>query len=195
MRTAKKRRKTSETDIQISLNLDGAGKSEIKTGIGFFDHMLNHVAFHGHLDMEISASGDLHVDDHHTVEDVGICLGDAFRQALGERKGIRRYGSATVPMDEALASVAIDISGRPFLVYINPLADRAAGQFRLDEVRVFLQAFADRAGITLHATVHTAENPHHAAEALFKALGRALKEAVGKDQTVSGVPSTKGKLE
>ncbi len=195
MRTAKKRRKTSETDIQISLNLDGAGKNEIKTGIGFFDHMLNHVAFHGHLDMEISASGDLHVDDHHTVEDVGICLGDAFREALGEKKGIRRYGSATVPMDEALASVAIDISGRPFLVYTNPLADRAAGQFSLDEVPVFLQAFADRAGITLHATVHTAENPHHAAEALFKALGRAMREAVKKDPTVNGVPSTKGKLE
>lgn len=195
MRTAKKSRKTSETDIRINLKLDGAGKSKIKTGIGFFDHMLNHIAFHGHLDMEITASGDLHVDDHHTVEDVGICLGDAFREALGDREGIRRYGSATVPMDEALASAALDISGRPFLVYTNPMADRAAGQFRLDEVPVFLQAFADRAGITLHATVHTAENPHHAAEALFKALGRALRDAVERDPTVIGVPSTKGKLE
>jgi imidazoleglycerol-phosphate dehydratase len=193
MRTAKKSRKTSETDIRINLKLDGTGKSQIKTGIGFFDHMLNHVAFHGRLDMVISATGDLDVDDHHTVEDVGICLGDAFKEALGDREGIRRYGSATVPMDEALASAALDVSGRPYLVYTNPLADRAAGQFRLDEVSVFLQAFVDRAGITLHATVHTAENPHHAAEALFKALGRAIRVAVERDPMVIGVPSTKGK--
>jgi len=129
------------------------------------------------------------------VEDVGICMGEAFRQALGEKKGIRRYGSSAVPMDEALASVALDLSGRPYLVYVNDLADRWAGQFSLDQVQVFLQSFADRAGITLHVTVDRAENPHHAAEAVFKALGRALREAVEIDPKVQDIPSTKGILE
>jgi imidazoleglycerol-phosphate dehydratase len=188
-------RKTAETDIHVSLNLDGVGKWSINTGIGFFDHMLSHVSRHGLMDVEISAQGDLHVDYHHTVEDVGLTMGEALRAALGDKHGIRRYGSATVPMDEALASVDLDLSGRPFLVHTNPLADRCVGTFSLDLVPVFLQALADRGGITLHARVHAADNPHHAAEAIFKALGRALREAVERDPRVQGVPSTKGVLE
>jgi imidazoleglycerol-phosphate dehydratase len=195
MRKAEIVRKTSETDISANLCLDGTGQGNISTGIGFFDHMLHHVSKHGLLDMDISAKGDLHVDFHHTVEDIGICIGEVFRKALGERVGIRRYGYAIVPMDEALASVALDISGRPYLVYQNHLDDRCTGDFALDLVPVFIRGFVDRAGITLHATVHAAENPHHAAEAIFKALGRALREAVETDPRVSGVPSTKGVLD
>ena len=163
-------RKTSETDIAVSLDLDGTGLSAISTGIPFFDHMLHHVTKHGLFDMDIKAVGDLQVDFHHTVEDIGIGIGEAFGKALGDKSGIRRYGYAMVPMDEALASVALDISGRPFLVYGNQLDDRFAGEFALDLVPVFIRGFVDRAGITLHATVHAAENPHHAAEAIFKAL-------------------------
>ena len=195
MRSADISRKTSETGVQVKIVLEGAGQRAIDTGIGFFDHMLDHVARHGLLDLDIRASGDLHVDHHHTVEDVGICFGEALREALGEKIGIRRYGSATVPMDEALASVTMDLSGRPFLGYSNPLADRRAGEFLLDLIPVFLHAVTDRAGITLHAEVTSAENPHHAAEALFKALGKALREAVELDPRVSDVPSTKGVLE
>lgn len=195
MRTATIERKTSETDIRVEVNLDGSGKAAIETGIGFFDHMLHHVARHGILDLNVKAAGDLHVDHHHTVEDVGLCFGDALRKALGTKEGIRRYGHAVVPMDEALGSVTLDLSGRPFLVYDNPLDNRRAGEFLLDLVPVFLQALADRGGITLHATVHGATNPHHAAEALFKALGRALRAAVEADPRVHGAPSTKGVLE
>jgi imidazoleglycerol-phosphate dehydratase len=195
MRTVSVTRKTAETEVQVTLELDGAGVWTIDTGIGFFDHMLSHVARHGLFDLHIAASGDVHVDFHHTVEDVGLTLGEALRKALADKQGIRRYGSATVPMDEALASVSLDLSGRPFLVHSNPLADRAAGAFALDLVQVFLQALADRGGITLHARVVSAENPHHAAEAIFKALGRALRDAVEKDPRVTGVPSTKGILE
>jgi imidazoleglycerol-phosphate dehydratase len=195
MRTAQISRKTSETDVQVKISVDGAGKATISTGIGFFDHMLNHIAGHGILDLEVTASGDLHVDFHHTVEDVGLCLGEAFKEAMADKTGIRRYGSATVPMDEALASVCLDLSGRPLLVFSNPLSDRCAGEFSLDLVPVFLQAFADRAGLTMHATVHKADNPHHAAEAIFKALGRALRQATEFDPRVKGVPSTKGILE
>ncbi len=195
MRSAQITRKTSETDIQVKLDLDGSGRASISTKIGFFDHMLDHIARHGLFDLDITAQGDLHVDYHHTVEDVGLCLGDALRSAVGEKKGIRRYGSAVIPMDEALASVTLDLSGRPLLVYANPLANRSAGEFALDLVQVFFQALADRGRITLHATVHTADNPHHAAEALYKALGKALREAVEEDQRVKGFPSTKGVLE
>jgi imidazoleglycerol-phosphate dehydratase len=195
MRKAEISRKTSETDVLVKLDLDGTGTADIATGIGFFDHMLNHVARHGLIDLTLKASGDLHIDCHHTVEDVGLSLGEALRKALADKSGIRRYGFAAVPMDEALAIVALDLSGRPLLVYSNPLADRSAGDFTLDLVPVFLQAMADRAGITLHATVKVAENPHHAAEAVFKALGRALREAVEIDPRVQGVPSTKGILE
>ncbi|HMK34459.1 MAG TPA: imidazoleglycerol-phosphate dehydratase HisB [Desulfomonilaceae bacterium] len=195
MRTAQISRKTSETDIYVKLSLDGAGKASISTGIGFFDHMLNHIAGHGIMDLEVAATGDLHVDFHHTVEDVGLCVGEAFREALTDKTGIRRYGFAMVPMDEALAGVSLDLSGRPLLVMANPLSHRSAGEFALDLVPVFLQAFADRAGITLHVTIHYAENPHHAAEAVFKALGKALRQAVEFDPRVKGVPSTKGILE
>jgi imidazoleglycerol-phosphate dehydratase len=194
-RAAEISRKTAETDVNVKLSLEGTGRGRISTGIGFLDHMLDHVARHGLLDLEISAKGDLHVDHHHTVEDVGLCLGEALRQALGNKHGIRRYGFGMVPMDEAMASVALDLSGRPLLVFSNPLGSRSAGGFSLDLVPVFLQALADRAGITLHATVHAGENPHHAAEAVFKALGRALREAVEMDPRVMGVPSTKGILE
>lgn len=194
MRTSTISRKTAETDINLTLNLDGTGQSSISTGIGFLDHMLTHVSRHGLLDLEVTAQGDLHVDYHHTVEDVGLCAGDALRAALAGKEGIRRYGFAVVPMDEALASVTLDLSGRPFLAYANPLADRSAGDFALDLVQVFFQALADRGGITLHASVHAGENPHHAAEALFKALGRALRDAVELDPRVTGVPSTKGIL-
>lgn len=188
-------RKTSETDVRVRLNLDGTGRAAISTQIGFFDHMLHHVARHGCFDLEIEATGDLHVDHHHTVEDVGLCVGQGFREALADKKGIRRYGHAVVPMDEALASVTLDLSGRAFLVYSNPLSDRWAGDFALDLVQVFFQAFADRSATTLHATVHTADNPHHAAEALFKALGRALRVATELDPRTGDVPSTKGILE
>jgi imidazoleglycerol-phosphate dehydratase len=195
MRTAEITRKTSETSVKVRLTLEGTGKRSISTGIGFFDHMLDHVSRHGLFDLSISAKGDLHVDQHHTVEDVGLCLGEALRKALADKEGIRRYGAATVPMDEALASVALDLSGRALLVYSNPLAERSAGEFALDLVPVFLQALADRAGITMHVSVRTAENPHHAAEAVFKALGRALREAVEIDPRVKDIPSTKGILE
>ena len=194
MRSGKVSRKTSETDITVALKLDGSSKRTIETGIGFFDHMLDHVARHGLFDLEVRARGDVHVDHHHTVEDVGICLGEALREALGDKSGLRRYGSAIVPRDEALATVALDLSGRAFLVYANPLDDRRAGEFLLDLIPVFLRALADRAGITLHASVQSAENPHHAAEAIFKALGRALGDAVERDPRVKDVPSTKGVL-
>lgn len=193
-RTVEISRKTSETNVIVKLSLDGSGSGKISTGVGFFDHMLDHVMRHGLLDMEISANGDIHVDFHHTVEDVGLTLGEALKQAVGDKKGLRRYGFAQVPMDEALASVTLDLSGRPVLVFFNPLSDRSAGDFPLDLVPVFLQGLADRAGITMHATVHVAENPHHAAEALFKALGRALRQAVEIDSRVKGIPSTKGVL-
>ncbi|MBI5252670.1 MAG: imidazoleglycerol-phosphate dehydratase HisB [Desulfomonile tiedjei] len=193
-RTAEVIRKTSETDVVVKLSLDGSGIGKIATGVGFFDHMLDHVMRHGLLDMEISANGDLHVDYHHTVEDVGLTLGEALKKAVGDKKGLRRYGFSQVPMDEALASVTLDLSGRPMLVFFNPLSDRSAGDFPLDLMPVFLQGLADRAGITMHATVLAAENPHHAAEAVFKALGRALREAVQMDPRVKGIPSTKGVL-
>jgi imidazoleglycerol-phosphate dehydratase len=195
MRSAEVTRKTKETDIVVRLTLDGTGKADISTGVGFFDHMLDHVARHGLLDLEVHAKGDLHVDFHHTVEDVGICLGQAFTQALGEKTGIQRYGFASIPMDEALGTVSLDISGRPYLVYNNPLSHRSAGDFLLDLIQVFLQGFVDHARITLHAVVDRAENPHHAAEALFKALGKALRESVTADPRVKGAPSTKGMLE
>ncbi|MDD3473407.1 MAG: imidazoleglycerol-phosphate dehydratase HisB, partial [Syntrophaceae bacterium] len=167
----------------------------INTGIGFFDHMLDLFGRHGLFDLEVVAQGDLQVDFHHTVEDVGICLGEAIRKALGDKHGIRRYGSSSIPMDEALASVSLDLSGRSFLALFNPMEDKSAGNFSLDLVRVFFQALSDRSAMTLHATVESAQNPHHTAEALFKALSRALRQAIELDQRVLGVPSTKGLLE
>lgn len=195
MRRAKIIRNTSETQVNVSFCVDGAGKSTINTGIGFFDHMLDLFGRHGLFDLEISAQGDLQVDFHHTVEDVGICMGDAFRKALGDKHGIRRYGFSSVPMDEALATVSLDLSGRSFLALSNPLEDRSAGNFPLDLVRVFFQAFSDRSAMTLHAAVQSGQNPHHAAEGLFKALARALRQAAEMDPRVLGAPSTKGVLE
>lgn len=195
MRISEISRKTSETDIWVKLNIDGAGNGSISTGIGFFDHMLNLFTRHGLFDLELKAVGDLHVDFHHTVEDVGISLGSSFREAIADKRGINRYGFSSLPMDETLVNVSLDVSGRPHLALVNPLEDRAAGDFPLDLVRVFLQAFSDRGGITAHATVITGTNPHHAAEALFKGFARALREAVAIDSRVKDVPSTKGSLD
>lgn len=195
MRISELARKTSETDVLIKLNIDGTGESAIETGIGFFDHMLTLFTAHGLFNLELKATGDLHVDFHHTVEDVGLSLGVAFKDALGDKSGIKRYGFISLPMDETLANVSLDISGRPHLTLVNPLEDRMAGDFPLDLLRVFFQAFTDRGGITAHATVLTSSNPHHAAEALFKGFARALREAVSKDPRVQDVPSTKGSLD
>jgi len=194
MRKAQVKRKTSETDVQVDLVLDGTGGADVSTGIGFLDHMLHHVAKHGLFDLNVQAAGDLEVDHHHTVEDVARCLGDAFREALAKKQGICRYGHVALPMDEALATVSLDFSGRPLLVYHNPLSDRRSEE-ALDIASIFLQGFSDRAGITLHVHVENAKDPHHAAEAIFKALGRALRQATAVDPRVNDVPSTKGLLE
>lgn len=195
MRSAHIKRKTTETEVELKLSLDGTGSAQVTTGIGFLDHMLNHVARQGLFDLEVTASGDLHVDEHHTIEDVSRCLGEAFRVAVGDKKGIRRYGSMILPMDEALAGVFVDFSGRSLLVYHNLLTEKRAGDRILDLANVFLQGFADRAGISLHVRVENAEDSHHAVEAIFKALGRSLREATELDPRNHQVPSTKGVLE
>ncbi|MGC8657785.1 MAG: imidazoleglycerol-phosphate dehydratase HisB [Desulfomonilaceae bacterium] len=195
MRTSEISRKTGETDIHLKLNIDGSGKGSISTGIGFFDHMLNLFARHGLFDLELTAEGDLHVDFHHTVEDVGICLGAALREASGDKNGINRYGFSSLPMDEALVNVSVDVSGRPNLNLVNSLENRSAGDFPLDLVRVFFQALSGRGGITAHAILITGSDPHHVAEAFFKGFGRALRKALEKDERVRGVPSTKGSLD
>jgi imidazoleglycerol-phosphate dehydratase len=192
MRTAKIERKTKETDIKIELNLDGVGKYSINTAIPFLDHMLSLMSKHGLFDLKAKAKGDIDIDDHHTVEDVGITLGKAVRQALGDMKGITRYGQAAVPMDEALAEVRLDISGRPYLVYKVEFPKRSKiKDFDPDLIEDFLQAFASNSGITLHVQSHYGRNTHHIIEAIFKALGRALRQAVTIDPRVKGVPSTK----
>ncbi len=188
------KRKTRETDIKINLVLEGKGSSQIHSGIGFFDHMLELFARHGLFDLKISAQGDLEVDHHHTVEDIGICLGEAFAKALGGRRGIRRYGEATVPMDEALASVAVDISGRSFLLYHVKVRRIKIGDFNVGLVKEFFRAFADQANLAIHVSLYYGEDIHHCIEAVFKAFGRALRVAVEKDPRVRGIPSTKGKL-
>jgi imidazoleglycerol-phosphate dehydratase len=193
-RKAKVIRKTKETKIEIALNLDGSGKREIVTSIPFLDHMLTLFCVHGLLDLVLKAKGDTHVDYHHTVEDTGIALGDALQEALGKKQGIARYGSAFVPMDESLASVHIDISGRPHLRLKLPLRKRKIGDFDSELVNEFFQAFVNHAALTLHAEATYGVNAHHMVEALFKAFGRALRQAVTVDQRVSGVPSTKGRL-
>ncbi|MDQ1238120.1 MAG: imidazoleglycerol-phosphate dehydratase [Thermodesulfobacteriota bacterium] len=195
MRKAHVKRKTSETEVEVKLVLEGTGTAEVSTGIGFLDHMLHHVAKHGLFDLDVKATGDLEVDNHHTIEDVARSIGEAFREALGNKQGIRRYGNVTLPMDEALAGVFLDFSGRPLLVYHNPLGERRSGESPLDLVSIFLQGFSDRAGITLHVRVENAQDPHHAAEAVFKALGRALRQATEIDPRVEDIPSTKGILE
>jgi imidazoleglycerol-phosphate dehydratase len=193
-RSASLERTTGETRINLSLSLDGEGRSDIRTGIPFFDHMLTLLSRHGLLDLEIAAKGDIEVDYHHTVEDVGITLGQALAKALGDKSGIRRYGHAYVPMDEALARVVVDCSGRPFLAYEAPRGVEAIGLFPFQLVEEFLRALAVNAGLTLHVSILAGRDAHHMAEAVFKALGRALDIAVSLDDRVKGIPSTKGVL-
>jgi imidazoleglycerol-phosphate dehydratase len=191
-RTATIKRDTKETKISLTLNLDG-GEGDIKTGVGFFDHMLDHVSRHGRLGLKVVAKGDYHIDDHHTVEDVGIVLGQALLQAVGDKKGIERYGFASVPMDESLARVTVDLSGRAALVFQAPFkAGGKIGTFDTQLVREFLNAVANAGKLNLHVEVPYGENDHHIAEAIFKALGRALREAV--KVTGDQIPSTKGVL-
>ena len=195
MRSASISRTTRETDISVEVNLDGTGKSNISTGVGFFDHMLDQIARHSLIDLTIKAKGDLHIDDHHTVEDVGIALGQAFRQAIGDMKGITRYADVHLPMDETLTRVAIDISGRAFLVFRTRFHTDRIGTFDTQLVREFFQAFAMNAGITLHVETLYGENDHHISESCFKGLARALRVAVAIDQRQADrVPSTKGTL-
>lgn len=195
MRSAKILRKTAETDVSVSLNLDGAGRAAISTGIGFFDHALRNFAVHGLFDLDINAVGDLEIDTHHTVEDVALALGQAFDQALGERRGIVRMGSAYVPMDEALAFVVVDLGGRPYAVVKAEWSGPVIGALPTTMIRHFLESFAVGARANAHARVEYGDDDHHRAEALFKALGRALDAAVRLDSRRSGsVPSTKGTL-
>lgn len=196
MRKKTIKRKTTETDISCRINLDGSGKYSISTGIPFMDHMLELMCKHGSLDADIKAQGDTHIDDHHTVEDLGLTLGLVIREALGQMKGITRYGFASVPMDEALAEVSLDISGRPYLVYNVSLGKRSHIKgFETDLVHHFFESVASKAGITLHINVPYGRNPHHMIEAVFKAFGRALRAATNIDPRMKGsVPSTKGKL-
>jgi imidazoleglycerol-phosphate dehydratase len=195
-RSASITRKTTETDIRIRLQLDGRGEHTIATGMPFLDHMLAQVARHGHFDLTVEASGDLQVDFHHTVEDLGIALGEAISQALGDRAGIERYGAARVPMDDALASVVVDLSGRPFLVFQAPqLKGERVGDFDLDLMREFFQGLASHLRANLHVQVEYGQNLHHMVEAAYKALGRALDQATSLDPRLVGVvPSTKGSL-
>lgn len=187
-------RKTNETDIKLKFAVDGSGVSDISTGIGFLDHMLTLFARHGLLDLEINAVGDLNVDAHHTVEDVGIVLGQAIKEALGDKKSIRRYGAVHVPMDEALALVAVDLGGRPFLVYDVAFTSEKAGDMETELFEEFFRAVAFNAGMNLHIKVYYGSNNHHIIEAVFKAFGRALDEAARLDERITGVMSTKGVL-
>ncbi len=193
-RKAKIKRKTAETRISLEVNLDGTGAAEVSSGVGFFDHMLALVARHAAVDLVVKATGDLEVDQHHTVEDVGICLGQAVSKALGEKVGIRRYGHATVPMDETLVTAAIDLGGRPYFVFNAELPTPMIGQFESQLVAEFWQAFATNALCNLHINLHYGRNSHHVAEGIFKAVARALRMAVEVDPRVSDVPSTKGTL-
>ncbi|NBS73753.1 MAG: imidazoleglycerol-phosphate dehydratase HisB [Betaproteobacteria bacterium] len=194
-RTADVNRETRETQIRVQINLDGAGQSNLHTGIGFFDHMLDQIARHGLIDLDIQAKGDLHIDGHHTVEDVGITLGQAVAQAVGDKKGIRRYGHAYVPLDEALSRVVIDFSGRPGLEMHVPFKSGVIGQFDTQLTYEFFQGFANHAFVTLHIDNLRGENAHHQAETLFKAFGRALRSALEIDpRSVGQIPSTKGSL-
>ncbi|MCX7368666.1 MAG: imidazoleglycerol-phosphate dehydratase HisB [Alphaproteobacteria bacterium] len=195
-RRAEISRETSETAITVALGLDGEGRADIATGIGFLDHMLTALARHGLFDLKVRAKGDLHIDFHHTTEDVGIVIGQCLRQALGDKRGIRRYGAAVIPMDEALAEAAVDISGRPFLAWSVSFAQPKIGEMDTELFEEFFRALAFNAGITLHVTQKAGTNAHHVAEACFKALARALREAVEPDpRAASAIPSTKGVLE
>ncbi len=195
MRTAKISRNTLETQISVGLNLDGSGTAALASGVPFLDHMLDQIARHGLVDLDISANGDLHIDDHHTVEDIGITLGQAFAQAIGDKKGIRRYGHAYVPLDEALSRVVIDLSGRPGLTFAVDFKRATVGEFDIDLVREFFQGFVNHALVTLHIDNLRGDNAHHQAETIFKAFGRALRMAVEADERAAGqMPSTKGSL-
>ncbi len=193
-RLAKIERKTNETDITLELNLDGSGKAKLDTGVGFFDHMLDHIARHGHFDLSVTCKGDLHVDAHHSVEDVGICLGQALEQALGEKRGINRFGFASVPMEDALAQVSLDLCGRAYCVYQAKYGSKKIGDFDVELVEEFMRSFSNNARMNLHVEAHYGGNSHHIAEAIFKATGRALANAVRIVDTNGDVPSTKGIL-
>lgn len=193
-RTARIHRKTAETEIDLELSLDGAGQGKSATGVGFFDHMLVLLAKHGAMDITVSASGDLEIDQHHTVEDVGIVLGQAVREALGDKSGIRRYGHFTLPMEETLAAVAVDLGGRAFFVFEAQFPTDKIGQFDAELVADFWQAFSANALCNLHVVVPYGRNGHHIAEAIFKAAARALRMAIEPDPRIPGVPSTKGSL-
>jgi imidazoleglycerol-phosphate dehydratase len=193
-RSAKTERKTKETVIAVELKLDGGGAAEIDTGIPFFNHMLDIFTRHGLFDIKIKAKGDIEVDYHHTVEDVGLTLGEAFKQALGDKQGISRFGEATVPLDEALAHVVVDLSGRPYLAYNVKIRPGRVGDFDTDLPHEFFQALANQLGMNLHMNVTQGENPHHIIEACFKALARAMGKATRVDERIKGVLSTKGSL-
>ena len=193
-RTATIERKTKETQIELSLSLDGEGKTDVATGVGFLDHMLDLFGRHAAFDLRVRASGDTQVDDHHTVEDVGICLGQALQQALGDKKGIRRFGHASVPMQEALANVALDLSGRAALTFQVEFPAQKVGTFDSELVEEFLEAFVSHALCNLHVHAPYGKNVHHMTEAIFKALAQALRDAVAVDERTKGVPSTKGVL-
>ncbi len=194
LRRAAVDRSTSETTIRVELELDGTGKRRIATPVPFVDHMLDAFARHGLFDLVLEAKGDTHIDDHHTVEDIGMVLGSAFREALGDRAGIRRFGWATVPLDETLAEVVVDLSGRPFLVYNVTLSHREVKGFDLGLFEDFFQALANQGGLNLHVNVRYGRNPHHMIEAVFKAFAKAMDQATRQDERVVGVPSTKGVL-
>ncbi len=193
-RTASIHRDTTETQIRLSLTLDGTGQARIATGVGFFDHMLTLLARHSLIDLAIEAKGDLHIDAHHTVEDVGICLGTALKQALSDKAGIRRYGSAIVPMDEALVTAAMDLSGRPFLVWQADVPNELLGSFSTSLAEEFWRAASSNGAFNLHVVCHHGRNAHHIIEAIFKGAARALREAVEYDPRMTGIPSTKGVL-
>jgi imidazoleglycerol-phosphate dehydratase len=195
MRQAEVSRNTLETRIRVALNLDGTGISQVATGVGFFDHMLDQIARHGMIDLAIEAQGDLHIDAHHTVEDVGITLGQALAKAIGDKKGLRRYGHAYVPLDEALSRVVIDLSGRPGLVFNVPFTRATIGEFDVDLIHEFFQGLVNHAGMTLHIDALRGDNAHHQAETVFKAFARALRDAVEVDsRAANAIPSTKGAL-
>ncbi len=193
-RSATVERKTRETSVSVSLKLDGHGHGEISTGVPFLDHMLESFARHGFFDLKVAATGDVNVDDHHTVEDIGIVLGRAFRQALGDRSGITRFGCATVPLDEALCAAVVDISGRSYLAYNVPIQQERVGRFQTVLVHDFMKALADETGMNLHLNLLSGRNPHHVIETAFKALARAMDEATTLDPRLTGVLSTKGTL-
>jgi imidazoleglycerol-phosphate dehydratase len=192
-RKAQAKRNTKETQIEIAINLDGSGKNTIDTGIGFFDHMLQLFAFHSGFDLDVKANGDLYVDDHHTIEDIGILLGQLIKEALGDKRGIARYGFFSMPMDETLCNVSLDFSGRPYLVYNAELTREKIGEYSTEMTEEFLRALAFNAGLTLHVNVLYGNNDHHKVEAIFKALARAMKQAVKIES--DAIPSSKGVLE